>query len=261
MTSNSGRGGDSLSSYIRAQDAPAGRFVPARHFDEVHVPSFKDLSPRFGASYDLFGDGKTAVKGSVSKYVSKFATDNVNAYNPMFLASDSRTWNDLNRDDIAQDDEIGPSNHNAFGIRPSRNPDPNLKREYSLEYPAVFQRQLTRGISASVGYYRRGFHRLQQQDNLLQSPSDYTPVTIASPLNGEPVTVYNLNRPKQGLVDILDINTVNDARTQTYNGIEGSGQARIGEGRLIGGWTHDPPAVKNFSLADPQRPPPTRALA
>ena len=91
-----------------------------------------------------------AIKGSVSKYVSQFATDNVNAYNPMFLATDSRTWNDLNGDDIAQDNEIGPSNNNAFGIRQSRNPDPHLQREYSIEYSGAFQHQLTSGISASV---------------------------------------------------------------------------------------------------------------
>jgi hypothetical protein len=168
MTLNYGLRWEYFNAYIRAQDAGVGRFVPARHFDEVHVPSYKDLSPRFGVSYDLFGDGRTAIKGSVSKYVSQFATDNVNAYNPMFLASDSRTWNDLNGDDIAQDNEIGPSNNNSFGIRQSRNPDPHLQREYSVEYSGAFQRQLTRGISASVAYYRRGFHRLQQQDNLLQ---------------------------------------------------------------------------------------------
>jgi len=260
MTLNYGLRWEYFNSYIRAQDQPAGRFVPARHFDEVHVPSFKDLSPRFGVSYDLFGDGKTAIKGSISKYVSKFATDNVNAYNPMFLASDSRTWNDLNRDDIAQDNEIGPSTNNAFGIRQSRNPDPNIKREYSIEYTGVFQRQLTSGISASIGYYRRGFHRLQQQDNLLQSPGDYTPVTIANPLGGEPLTVYNLNRAKQGLVDILDTNTVNDARTQTYNGVELSAQARLGEGRLTGGWTHDRTVIKNCSLDDPNNPIPAGAL-
>jgi len=260
MTLNYGLRWEYFNSYIRAQDQPAGRFVPARHFDEVHVPSFKDLSPRFGASYDLFGDGKTAIKGSVSKYVSKFATDNTNAYNPMFLASDSRTWNDLNRDDIAQDNEIGPSNNNAFGIRQSRNPDPNLKREYSIEYTGVLQRQLTSGISASIGYYRRGFHRLQQQDNLLQSPGDYTPVTIANPLGGELLTVYNLDRTKQGLVNILDTNTVNDARTQTYNGVELSAQARLGEGRLTGGWTHDRTVIKNCSLDDPNSPIPAGAL-
>ncbi len=260
MTLNYGLRWEYFDAYIREQDAGVGRFVPARHFDEVHVPSYKDLSPRLGASYDLFGDGKTAVKGSVSKYVSQFATDNVNAYNPMFLATDSRTWNDLNGDDIAQDNEIGPSNNNAFGIRQSRNPDPHLRREYSIEYSGAFQRQLTSGISASVAYYRRGFHRLQQTDNLLQSPADYTPITIASPLNGEPLIVYNLNRAKQGLVDILDINTVGDARTQTYNGIEVTGQARIREGRLIGGWTHDRTVIKNCSLDDPNNPTPAGAL-
>ena len=260
MTLNYGLRWEYFNAYIRAQDAGVGRFVPARHFDEVHVPSYKDLSPRFGVSYDLFGDGRTAVKGSVSKYVSQFATDNVNAYNPMFLAVDSRTWNDLNGDDIAQDNEIGPSNNNSFGIRQSRNPDPNLQREYSVEYSGAFQHQLARGISASVAYYRRGFHRLQQQDNLLQGPGDYTPITIASPLNGEPLIVYNLNRAKQGLVDILDTNTVGDARTQTYNGIEVTGQARLGEGRLMGGWTHDRNVIKNCSLDDPNNPTPAGAL-
>ena len=260
MTLNYGLRWEYFNAYIRAQDAGVGRFVPARHFDEVHVPSYKDLSPRFGVSYDLFGDGRTAVKGSVSKYVSQFATDNVNAYNPMFLASDNRTWTDLNGGDIAQDNEIGPSNNNSFGIRQSRNPDPNLQREYSVEYSGAFQHQLARGISASVAYYRRGFHRLQQQDNLLQGPGDYTPITIASPLNGEPLIVYNLNRAKQGLVDIIDTNTVGDARTQTYNGIEVTGQARLGEGRLMGGWTHDRNVIKNCSLDDPNNPTPAGAL-
>jgi hypothetical protein len=179
----------------------------------------------------------------------------------MFLASDSRTWNDLNGDDIARTTRSDRATTTPFGIRQSRNPDPHLKREYSVEYSGAFQRQLTRGISASIAFYRRGFHRLQQQDNLLQGPADYMPVTFASPLNGEPLIVYNLNRAKQGLVDILDTNTVGDARTQTYNGIEVTGQARIGEGRLVGGWTHDRSVIKNCSLDDPNNPIPAGALA
>jgi hypothetical protein len=64
-------------------------------------------------------------------------------------------------------------------------------------------------------------------------------VTIANPLGGEPLTVYTLDRTKQGLVDILDTSTINNARTQTYNGVEVSAQARLGGGRLVGRWTHD----------------------
>jgi hypothetical protein len=253
LTLNYGLRWEYFDTYIAAQDAPAGRFVPARHFDAIHPPTFKDVTPRFGAAYDLFGDGKTAVKASVSKYVSQQTTDFANNYNPLFFASDSRTWNDLNKDDIAQDNEIGPSNNSSFGILQSRKPDPHIKREYNIEYTAVLQRQLTKGISASIGYYRRGFHRLQVQDNLLIDPSNFAPVTIANPIDGSPLTVYNMDRAKQGQVSILDTNNIGNKK-QVYNGLELSSQARVGQGRMIFGWTHDRTVYKNCSLDDPNNP-------
>jgi hypothetical protein len=46
-----------------------------RHFDELtDVPNLKDLSPRLGLSYDLFGNGKTAVKVSLNVFVLPAAT-------------------------------------------------------------------------------------------------------------------------------------------------------------------------------------------
>ncbi len=33
------------------------------------VVSYKDLSPRMGLAYDIFGNGKTAVKVSLNRYV------------------------------------------------------------------------------------------------------------------------------------------------------------------------------------------------
>ena len=33
------------------------------------MPNWTDLSPRLGAAYDLFGNGKTAIKGSIGRYV------------------------------------------------------------------------------------------------------------------------------------------------------------------------------------------------
>lgn len=53
-------------------------------------------------------------------------------------------------------------------------------------------------------------------------------MTIANPFGGEPLTVCTLDRTKQGLVDVLDTSTINNARTQTYNGVEASAQARLG---------------------------------
>ncbi len=47
------------------------QLVPTRNFtlDEIPNANWKDVTPRMGASYDLFGNGKTALKVSLNKYV------------------------------------------------------------------------------------------------------------------------------------------------------------------------------------------------
>ena len=44
---------------VAAQDAPAGRFVPAKHFATIeNLPNWKDVSPRFGMAWDVQCNGK-----------------------------------------------------------------------------------------------------------------------------------------------------------------------------------------------------------
>src|SRR6185295_10993024 len=45
--------------------------LPNRHvtFANTNFKSFKDISPRLGVAYDLFGNGKTAVKVTLNRYV------------------------------------------------------------------------------------------------------------------------------------------------------------------------------------------------
>ena len=65
MTLNLGLRSDYQNSYVPASHAGAGVWVPNRNVDfaEVdNVPNFKTISPRLGVAYDLFGDGKTALK-------------------------------------------------------------------------------------------------------------------------------------------------------------------------------------------------------
>ncbi len=57
--------------HSRSDQLPADIWLPARSFAAVHnVPNWNDIDPRFGAAYDLFGNHKTAIKASVSRYVS-----------------------------------------------------------------------------------------------------------------------------------------------------------------------------------------------
>jgi hypothetical protein len=54
---------------IPAMHLGPGVYVPARDFPEVkHSPRWESVSPRIGAAYDLFGDGKTAIKWALGRY-------------------------------------------------------------------------------------------------------------------------------------------------------------------------------------------------
>ena len=211
---------------------PAGRFTVARQFPAVsNVVAYDDFSPRLGVAYDLTGTGRTAIKGSFGKYV-EYQNSYASRYNPAVESSDTRTWNDMNGDDIAQENELGPSTNQAFGIRRNRNPDPDLKRPYNYLYSAAVDHELGSRVSLSVSYNRRTFRRLVWTDNLATTHTDYTLVTIADPRNnGQTLPVYNLSAAKLGLINELDTNTNSNHRT--YNGVDIVLNARIGaEGRL-----------------------------
>ena len=65
------------------------RLVPAAE----HIPHWRNLSPRVGAAYDLFGDGRTAVKASLGRYPDVIRVSPANPVNTFSLTT-NRTWND-----------------------------------------------------------------------------------------------------------------------------------------------------------------------
>ncbi len=238
LTLNPGFRYENLEMAFPVQDAPAGRFVPARHFEEVRcIPCWSNGMARFGAAYDVFGNGKTAVKGTVGKYMNTAAYDPADFYNPMNSATDQRTWTDnIIRNDFAEDNEIGPSTNRNFGIQ-TRFPDPNLKRSYQTLYSAGLQHEIMGGVAASFTYYHRDYRLPLVTKNELIPHSAYTPITIADPRgNGQSLTVYNLQPAFQGLVRQVDYNSENDFRK--YDGFDIGFNARIANRvTVVGGTT------------------------
>ena len=100
LTLNVGARFDYLNASVPEQHLPAGRFVPARDFGAMaDLPNWKDVNPRVSAAYDLFGDGKTALKMSVGRYLDTTAgVELADANNPVLTAVNAvtRTWTDAN---------------------------------------------------------------------------------------------------------------------------------------------------------------------
>ena len=243
LTVNAGLRVERFVGQISDQAVAAGRFVAARTFEKTScMPCWWDFAPRFGVSYDLFGDARTALKGTFNRYMAGQTLSYAQRYNPLRLQSDTRDWRDLNGDDVAQENEIGPSNNLAFGLPVfATRPGPDgLDREYDLESSLAIQHELTRGLSVSGSWFRRSTKNQRRTDNLRVTSADYFPVNIINPLDGTPLTVYNLDPSKRGQLDQIDLNsTDSDKRSRVYNGFEIGMNGRLHGAQFFGGWTFD----------------------
>ena len=121
------------------------------------LPNWNNVVPRVGVSYDLTGQGKTAVKANIGVYVMSQGTGFATTYSASVFAIDQRTWTDVNHDDIAQESEIGPTSNVSFGVRRNQNPDPNISRPYQLLGDVAIQHELFGGLGLTVSYDRRRF--------------------------------------------------------------------------------------------------------
>jgi hypothetical protein len=194
--------------------------VGPRVFPEVPGPRWKDISPRVGAAYDLFGTGQTAVKLSVGRYVAGEGTGLSRALEPVTSSTNTafRQWHDDDGDfipdcdltDPAENRECGPLSDANFGkTRIVNHWDPNLmngwgKRGRDWEVGTTLQHAVTHDVSITAGYYHRWFQNFfdasfaRQTDasvtslagrpdvavrNRAVSPTDFDPYCITTPIN------------------------------------------------------------------------------
>jgi hypothetical protein len=239
-----------LSNQINPESAPAGRFVPARNFAAVTcdtvkgISCFKNWAPRIGIVYDLFGNHKTAIKAGVGKFNSPLAYSNLNNFNPMFVTSQSRSWNGggcTGPSCYPLDSQIGSAPTGQFGVQTDRKLDPNYHREYNMQYTVGVQHELRRGLTLNFNWVRRKDYQQNLTLNYAVPPSAWTPAQITNPLDGTPITIYNLNKSYVGLApQMYQTNAPQSLRANTYNGFETSVQGRLPHGAFVfAGWTID----------------------
>ena len=214
LTLNYGLRFDYFNGYVKATDLGAGQFVGARSFPEVNcAPCWSDINPRLGASYDLSGDGRTALKTSFGRYVGKHSTTVQQLLAPVSssVSNARRSWNDIDEDfepdcdlnNPALNGECGPISNINFG---QANPNATTydddvtegwhNRDYYWDFTAELQHQLSDAVSIAFSYNRNWTDYFGEtgivaggpfglgpttRDNLALTPEDYDPYCITAP--------------------------------------------------------------------------------
>lgn len=278
FTFNLGLRFDWLKESVPAQHFPAGTWVPARDYPAIdNVPNWKDFDPRLGVVYDLFGNGKTAIKATLSRYVAEESTATAQAANPLNLYrfASQQAWHDLNGDFIPEANELTgpqlpltgqPGGAGPVGSAiPLTTYDPSLltgwgKRRDNWEWSFGFQHELLPRVSADITYYRRAQGNFTATDNLSVTPNDYQPFCITTPNDSR---LPNPGAQVCGLYDltpaaatrttnnVVTFNSAAQQRTEVWNGVDVAITARLGAKTFMsGGISSGKSAYSNCGVVD-----------
>jgi len=230
----------------------------------------KDVTPRLGAAYDLFGNGKTAIKFNLGKYMSAIAPigGDLDA-NPIIRMglgfggnlgdATTRAWHDDNADFVPQCDfsnfganaECGPLVNQDYGKVFTQNFDPAVMegwgvRPYEWDLGFAVQQEVLPRVSVNVAYNRRWFGNFLVNDNSLVAPSDFDAFTV--PVAADPrlpdgggyvvTDLYDINPAKFGKVNYIrkSADTFGD-ETQMWHGVDVNVVARLRSGITVQGGT------------------------
>jgi len=211
-------------------------FIAGQCFSELkNVPNFLDLTPRFAAIYDLFGDGRTAIKATANRYLLGLGAPYISRVNPIRATNDTRSWTDRNSDRIPQLSELGPSS--GFNLGTTNHYSDDIERPYSNELSAEIEHQFPGEVALSFAYYHREIRRDIGSKNLLAPPESYIPLNVVEKSSGQAVTVYNLDPALRNKFDTLWDNF--SEMNADYNGVEVTARKRLSNNwTLVGGITY-----------------------
>jgi hypothetical protein len=273
LTANVGLRWDFYRTSYPTQTLQPNEFTPNRNvtFQADDVASFNDVTPKLGVAYDLFGNGRTALKASYSRYVQQMSyggTFGEAATPPLrTVQSVTRTWIDADRDFVPDCDllnlqlngECGIVNNLAYGNPiPSTTYDPDTlsgwgKRGYNWETSVSVQHQVRPNVSVDVGYFRRWYGNFLITDNRALSPTDFDTFSVTAPVDSRlpdgggnvvsglyNITFAGLTRPPDNL---LTFAKNYGEQFENWQGIDASFNARlrggvIAQGGISTGRTH-----------------------
>jgi hypothetical protein len=228
LTLNIGGRWDKYVGSLPDQERGSNRFIGAATFPGKEVLNQSRGVFRLGASYDLTGNGRTALKASYSRYALQVGIDRVTNVNPVSNGSRTCPWNDPNGDGKFQESEITGA-CSAFSGGATTTYAPGVRWPYSDEATAGLETQLPGAVRVgAMFYYRTNRDQLGDRNNAVPT-SAYTAFTVTIPngpgggpgttnLKSQTVTAYNIPAALASADATL---RVNDPYLDTdYKGIE-----------------------------------------
>ncbi|HET9194836.1 MAG TPA: carboxypeptidase regulatory-like domain-containing protein, partial [Vicinamibacterales bacterium] len=207
---------DSFASKFPAQSVGPTFLAPALNisFPEQDNLNLKDVTTRLGATYDLFGNGRTALKFTLGKYLEGLGTtggfaaiDNISDNpNPILRLNlqDSRNWNDLTHpvgdprrgnfipdcnllDYTANGECAALTNAATFGATiPNITYDPDTltgwsNRQFNWEFNTTVQHEIMPRLGVEVQYARRWYGNFRVADDNSVTAANYDRFTFVTP--------------------------------------------------------------------------------
>jgi hypothetical protein len=232
------------------------------------VDSFNDITPRFGAAYDLFGNGRTALKFNLGHYLDAATNDSEYTSNSpaaRIVRIGTRNWNDRfypvgdpRRDNKVVDCDImnfadngecaqvtgdsvnfGQASGNITEVNPATLHGWNV-RQSDWQWGVTVQQQVIPRMSVEVAYNRRWFLGAKVTDNTLRGPGDYDQFTIVTPEDprlpgggGYPITLNLVTQAAsdRGTKNYVTFDTdFGDAQTNYWHGVDFTLTSRLRQG-------------------------------
>jgi carboxypeptidase family protein len=237
-------------------------------FDKLmSVDAYNDITPRFGVAYDLFGNGKTAIKFNMGHYLD--AATNDSAYtrnNPAgrIVSTYDRGWTDNDNDKVVDcnlliltaNDECAALTGNSlnFGNQSTGQTRVNPAtltgwgvRENDWQWGVTVQQEVRPRVSLEVGYARRWFKGVTVTDNTNRSPDQYDSYVITVPSDsrlpgggGYPIRIYQASNAALAVAASNYITFQTDfgpEQTNYWQGVDLTLNARTRWGMMLSGGT------------------------
>jgi hypothetical protein len=239
-------------------------------FPDTDNLNWQDITPKLGATYDVFGNGRTALKVTLNKYLEGLGTTGfgaaqvTDAPHPINRISginqnSTRTWADGNGNRVADCDLNNFDANGECGALSSAATwgtlvggttyDPDLlegwgKRANNWEFTTSVQHEILPRLSAEVQYARRWYGNIRVTDDLSVGPADYERFTFTTPTDsrlpnggGQTLTAFDLTaaanaRPTSYFVTHAD--NYGDM-TERFDGVNVTINSRLQNGLIIQG--------------------------